>query len=494
VTTSALASVGFQLGSRAYAAAPGEAWDPSKPFISQAKAVRIQPLLMYATPQRREQTSWKSWGGVQTEQAAEEEAGRIDTELAALAKTAEFPIEVLPVIKARTPEEAEKAHLTEQDVLLLYPATGSGNLLRSCFSKKVPTVLFIRHRSGPVYYWYEALSTEYLKTKTPSTPEEGSPLDPTLEDVVVDDPAELLWRLRGICGARNLKGTRVLALGGAWGKYAPEAPQAAKDRFGMEIIDIPYSDIEGRITAMIQDKAFMSECEGWTKQYLELPGTQLETKPEFVRNSFALYRLFKELMQEHECPAFTIRSCMGTIMPMGQTTACLALQILNDEGLVALCESDFVVIPAGILLRHIASRPVFMHNSTFPHQGMVTCAHCTSPRRLDGTRYEPARIVTHYESEYGAAPKVEMPKGQVVTILDPEYASGRWLGFTGAVESNPFYDICRSQQDVLIRGDWKKLIPEVRDSHWMMVYGDYLKEAGYAAKKLGLRWEEIAAA
>ena len=132
-----------------------------------------------------------------------------------------------------------------------------------------------------------------------------------------------------------------------------------------------------------------------------------------------------------------------------------------------------------------------MHNSTFPHGAIVTCAHCTAPRRMDAKRYEPVRVLTHYESEYGAAPKVEIPKGQEVTCIDPEYATGRWVGLKGTVEGNPFYDICRSQQDVRIHGNWKRLLNEVRDSHWMMVYGDYLKEIGYAASRIGITWDNI---
>jgi hypothetical protein len=110
---------------------------------------------------------------------------------------------------------------------------------------------------------------------------------------------------------------------------------------------------------------------------------------------------------------------------------------------------------------------------------------------MDSVRYEPAKILTHFESEYGAAPKVEIPEGQVVTFIDPEYSSGRWVGFKGIVKSNPFLEICRSQQDVEIQGDWKKLKKEVRDSHWMLTYGDYLKEIGYACRKIGIKWEDI---
>jgi hypothetical protein len=41
-------------------------------------------------------------------------------------------------------------------------------------------------------------------------------------------------------------------------------------------------------------------------------------------------------------------------------------------------------------------------------------------------------------------------------------------------------------KQVKIQGRWRRLIREARDSHGMMVYGDCLREAGYAACKIGL--------
>jgi hypothetical protein len=81
--------------------------------------------------------------------------------------------------------------------------------------------------------------------------------------------------------------------------------------------------------------------------------------------------------------------------------------------------------------------------------------------------------------------------GQQVTFIDPEYAGGRWVGFRGLIKANPFHEICRTQQDVEIQGHWRKLLGEARDSHWMMAYGDYLKEIGYAARKIGIRWVDL---
>ena len=467
-------------------------WDPDRPLVVTGQALRVQPILMYRVAQRREATSWKSWGGVQTDEAAAGESKRIAGELGALAEKAGFPIEVLPVVKVRSPDEAKPVHKRDYDCVIVYPATGSGQTLRACFApaKDKDTLIFARHRSGPSYYWYEALSTRYLETGY-ETCQEHSCSDHGavhVDDVVVDDTDELLWRLRALYGVKNFVGARIVALGGPWGKYAPDAPEVARKRYQLKIIDVSYDQFSGRIEKVMKDRKRMRTAEQAAERYLSLPGTTLETEKSFVTNAFLLHGLFRDLMRENDAPAFTVRGCMSTILPIAKTTPCLTLGVMNDEGVMAFCESDFVIIPAGILLHYVSGKPVFMHNSTFPHKGVMTAAHCSAPRRLDGKRYEPARIMTHYESEYGAAPKVEIPVGQKVTFVDPEYSTNRWLGFNGVVRSNPFYEVCRSQQDVEILGDWKKLCNEVRDSHWMMVYGDYVRETAYAARKIGINW------
>jgi len=488
------AGLGFSSTISASGSAPrwaADDWDPDRPFAAGAKPLRVQPILMYRVAQRREAWSWKSWGGVQTDAAAAEESARIARELASLASNAGFPIEVLPVAMARTVEEARRARASEHDAVIVYPATGGGDVLRECMAEGGRTLVFARHRSGPVYYWYEALSVRYLR---PTAAPPGGGADPgvSVDDVVIDDPGELLARLRALYAVKNTRGTRIIALGGAGGKYDPEAPKVARERYGIEIIDVSYDEFSKRIEAARGDAEAMARARAWTERYLAVPGTAIETDREYVAGAFVLLGLFKDLLREREARAFTIQSCMGTILPMAKTTACLTLSLLNDEGYLAFCESDFVIIPAGILLRHIAGTPVFLHNSTFPHRGVVTCAHCTSPRRMDGASYAAARILTHYESEYGAAPKIEMPIGQVVTCIDPEYSTPRWVGIRAAVEGNPFLDICRSQQDVRIDGDWRRLLGEARDSHWIMAYGDHLEALRHAAPRLGIAWESIA--
>ena len=124
---------------------------------------------------------------------------------------------------------------------------------------------------------------------------------------------------------------------------------------------------------------------------------------------------------------------------------------------------------------------------------MVTLAHCTGPRRMDGKHDEPVKILTHFESDYGAAPKVEMKIGQACTNLIPDFAGRKWVGFDGTIIGNPSLDICRTQIDVRIHGDSSALLEEMKGFHWMTSYGSFLRETGFALNKVGVSLLNVSA-
>jgi len=110
---------------------------------------------------------------------------------------------------------------------------------------------------------------------------------------------------------------------------------------------------------------------------------------------------------------------------------------------------------------------------------------------MDGRSIEPARILTHFESDYGAAPKVEMGKGQGVTNIIPDFASKRWVGLSGEIVDTPFLPICRSQIDIRFNCDSLTLAERMPGFHWMTCYGDYRRELGYALRRVGITWESL---
>lgn len=467
-------------------------WDPARPQAVVSNKVVIQPLLRHQLETRKPQRSWRNWGGVHDPESVSQEINRIGGELEQLRASAKFPIEILPVATAKTDEEAAKIRESSRAGALILYAAGA-NRLDPCITRKRDNIIFVRHRSGPVYDWYENVSNRFLRV-----PGDGLEYDQFrnyegvgVDDIVVDDYSEILWRLRAIHGLRNFMGSRAVTIGRAMGKGCPTAPTLCRDRYGMKVVEVPYSELDSRLKAKRSQNGIMARAKALAGRYVTQPGVKLETDRTFVENAFLLYSTFKELMQENDAQSFTIMSCMSTVMPIAETTACLALSMMQDEGLIAFCESDFGSHPAGVLLRYISGNPVFMHNPTFPHKGVLTCAHCACPRRMNGVNYEPVRILTHYESDYGASPKVQMPIGQQVTLINPDCSQARWLGLTGRVVDNPFFPICRTQQDIQVEGDWKRLAREMRGSHFMMAYGDYLKETGYCMRKIGMEWLNI---
>ena len=453
--------------------------------------LKVQPVLTYTISQRREATSWRPWGGLLTEQDAAQEKERIGRELAGMARAGDFPLEVLPLAVAQTLEQAAAIAKGGHDAVITYAAGGAVPVLEALTAPGHWNLMFVRHRSGPVYLWYEVVHPRLLR----KTVDEFSHPAMDTHDIVVDDHAEILWRLRGLYGLKNALGKRVVAVGGpgGWGAGGKQAPDRARQVWKFDIRTVTYPELGERIQRARQNSALVKRAHAAAEQYLGQKGVRLETSKHFVLNAFVLTEVFRDLLDEAGTDAITINQCMGTIMPMSETTACLPLSILNDEGYMAFCESDFVVIPAGVLLHYISGRPVFFHNPTYPHDGQITLAHCTAPRKMDGKTLEPVRILTHFESDYGASPKVEMRKGQRITSLIPDFSVKKWTGLQAEIVDNPFLHICRTQIDVAIKGNAERLMEEMRGFHWMSAYGDYLRESGYAIRKLGVDWHNLSA-
>jgi len=373
---------------------------PDRP-IPSGKPLRVKPVLVYHLEQRREKTSWRSYGGLRTQDDVAQEINRIDGELRTLVTKAEFPVTLLPLSTISSDPEVQPVADCAADVLLVFGASGAQSWLEKLAASGKHNILFVRHKSGPVYLWYEIAH----------------------------------WRL------------------------------------------LRKSEDE------------KTEAKRQTDELLALSNVALETERRFVENSFLARNVFRSLMLEQGATNLGVADCMGGLIPILDTPPCLALSLLNDEGLTAFCHVDMTHTAPGVLLRWISGKPSFVCNTHFPHHGLITLAHCAAPRKMNGRESEPTTIMTHYESDYGAATKVHYPKGQVITCIVPELKCTQWFGFRGTIVDSPEMAMCRSQMDVKIDGDWRTLVRELRGFHAVVCYGDYLREVGYALKKVGsLAW------
>ncbi|MFC2076973.1 sugar isomerase [candidate division KSB1 bacterium] len=464
-------------------------------FQKIGTSLKVKPCLLYHLHKRKEAATWREWGGLKTQGDVEKEVNNINRELKDLVLRADFPIKMLPLTQVNSDNHAKAVADCDCDVILLYGAGSAGdrvykqNRLDIIANSGKSVIMFLRHKSGPIYLWYEIAHPKLLRSAT----DEYLHKYMNIDDIVVDEYNHVIWRLRSLFGLKNIKGTKLVAINGmgGWGEGGEHAPRVAKEVWNLDVETVGIKEVAERMDKKLSDQAMVEEISTEVHQYLNQKNiVSVNTKEEFIMRAFILKDIFKDLMKESDAVGVTVRGCMGIGGDVG-TTPCLSLSLINDEGLMAFCESDFVVIPSGVLLRYISGKPVFLNDPCYPYDGKTTCAHCSAPTRMDGKRFEPTHIYTHCESDYGAAPKVEFKKGQIVTNIIPDFNSKKWIGFKGQITDHPFYDICRSQFDCTIEGDWKKLLKDMRGFHWMTAYGDYLKEMEYAVRKAGIEWERV---
>ena len=109
------------------------------------------------------------------------------------------------------------------------------------------------------------------------------------------------------------------------------------------------------------------------------------------------YLAIKRICQEERLDAMTIR-CFDIVKACG-TTSCLALALLNDEGIVAGCEGDMQTLMSMYLAKRLCSEVAFMANPSQLTDKTSMLAHCTIPL----TMCDETVVRSHFESGIGVA-------------------------------------------------------------------------------------------
>ena len=109
------------------------------------------------------------------------------------------------------------------------------------------------------------------------------------------------------------------------------------------------------------------------------------------------YLAIKRICQEEHLDAMTIR-CFDIVKTCG-TTSCLALALLNDEGIVAGCEGDMQTLMSMYLAKRLCGEVAFMANPSQLTDNTSMLAHCTIPL----TMCDETVVRSHFESSIGVA-------------------------------------------------------------------------------------------
>jgi L-fucose isomerase-like protein len=110
-----------------------------------------------------------------------------------------------------------------------------------------------------------------------------------------------------------------------------------------------------------------------------------------------VYLVLNKICEEERLDAMTIR-CFDIVKACG-TTSCLALALLNDEGIVAGCEGDMQTLLSMFLAKRLCGEVAFMANPSNLTDETSMLAHCTIPL----TMCDETIVRSHFESSIGVA-------------------------------------------------------------------------------------------
>ena len=163
-------------------------------------------------------------------------------------------------------------------------------------------------------------------------------------------------------------------------------------RYGIETVDIDLQRLIDGIKNVSQTEAeeVARAMEKRSKAIKEPSSADL------VEASKA-YLAIRRICQEERLDAMTIR-CFDIVKVCG-TTSCLALALLNDEGIVAGCEGDMQTLISMYLAKHLCGEVAFMANPSLLTDKTSMLAHCTIPL----TMCDETVVRSHFESGIGVA-------------------------------------------------------------------------------------------
>ena len=128
---------------------------------------------------------------------------------------------------------------------------------------------------------------------------------------------------------------------------------------------------------------------------------------EDLSDAAIMYLALASICKEEHLDAVTVK-CFD-LLSSCKTTACLALALLNDNGIIAGCEGDIPSICTMLAIYKALGRPSFMANpaSIDSDNLSIDFAHCTIPTVM----VESCTLPSHFESGIGIGINGELPLG-----------------------------------------------------------------------------------
>ena len=250
-------------------------------------------------------------------------------------------------------------------------------------------------------------------------------------------------------------------------------PDVAQRELGLELVDIPMAEL----VAEIRKGAFeWPEGIAWpsggpiTEAFQPRFGRTLT--PVAFEGAMDIYGALCRLVARYRLDGLTLR-CFDLLGEVGNT-GCMALALLNAQGIPSSCEGDVPALISMLVARELAGCCGFQANPSRidPQSGEMLLAHCTVP--LDMIRW--GEYDTHFESGIGVAVRGELAEGPVTVLkVSPDLKQCFAVDAT-LVRNQAERDLCRTQVVLRAPGTARYFLTDSIGNHHIIVPGHHAGE------------------
>ena len=228
-----------------------------------------------------------------------------------------------------------------------------------------------------------------------------------------------------------------------------------KKSFDIELVDITSEELISLINSLKDEKM--------PKGLLKATYDEKE-----LNLAYQIYLAIKALVKKYDLKGFTIR-CFDLLTTV-HSTSCLALALLNDEGIIGTCEGDLPALVSMFIVKEVLNKEAFQANPSEIHldNHKMIIAHCTLPLKMT-TSY---KLTTHFESGIGVGIKGELKLGDCI-IFRIGADLDKFVILEGKIEENlSRANLCRTQIVVNVKDHINYFLENPLGNHHLIVYGD----------------------
>ncbi|MFW5749493.1 MAG: fucose isomerase, partial [Halanaerobium sp.] len=181
----------------------------------------------------------------------------------------------------------------------------------------------------------------------------------------------------------------------------------AAHHWGTEFVELDLEEIYQALEGVDPAKAKRIAAD-----FLDNAAEIVESNEADLVEASKIYLALKEVISDNDLDALTIR-CFDIVMKLN-TTGCLALSLLNNEGLVAGCEGDVPAAFTMFLTHQLTGEMPFMANPAAidKNKDEILFAHCTVATNISRDYI----IRSHFETGIGVGIQGILAEGPVTVF------------------------------------------------------------------------------